>query len=312
MRKSEMTDQTALNRFSGESSRTRWRTKMDWKKKAKIFKVLSKIPMGGKIHFLLQRTVTKEWPRRAEALEQLFVAAQRLIEETDGRLDLRHSQFIEIGAGRDLAVATALCLMGVNKVTCIDITRLAKPYLVAHAARYMASKLGESCPKLETWDDIEAFGIRYIAPADMVSLALPTKSIDCFYSVDTLEHIPRPDLEKIIVDVERILKPNGLAINFIDYSDHFARGVELSRFNFLTFSDEQWMPFNSKFQYVNRMRHSEYLEMFHKAGLRPFDIVADVEDPEPDIVENLSTEFKRFSTEDLFTIRAKIIASPKP
>lgn len=285
---------------------------MDWKKKARIFKLLSRIPMGEKIHFLLQRFVTKEWPRRPESLEQLFVAAQRLIEEVDGRLDLQRSQFIEIGAGRDLAVATALCLMGVNRITCIDITRLSKPYLVAHAAQFMASKLGKPCPKLETWEDVDAFGIRYIAPAEMVSLALPTESIDCFYSVDTLEHIPRSDLEKIIVDVKRILKPNGLAINFIDYSDHFARGVELSRFNFLTFSDEQWMPFNSKFQYVNRMRHSEYLGMFEKAGLRPLNVEADVEDPEPDIVKRLSTEFERFSNDDLFTIRAKIIACPEP
>ena len=116
---------------------------MDWKRKAKIFAVLSKTPMGEEIHFLLQRHVTKEWPRRPEALEKLFVGAQRLLQETDGRLDLQRSLFIEIGAGRDLAVATALCLMGAKKVTCIDVTRLAKPELVAHAARFMASKLGK-------------------------------------------------------------------------------------------------------------------------------------------------------------------------
>lgn len=284
---------------------------MNWKKKARIFAVLSKIPMGDEIHFLLQRYVTNEWPRRPEVLEKLFVAAQRLLKETDGRFDLQHSQFVEIGAGRDLAVATALCLMGVKKVTCIDITRLAKPELVAHAAQYMALKLGKSCPKLKTWEDLEALGISYVAPADMVSVGLPSESIDCFYTVDTLEHIPRLDMEKIFVEVKRILKPNGLTINFIDYGDHFARGEELSRFNFLTFSDKEWMPFNSKYQYVNRMRHSEFLELFRAAGLRPFNIEADVEDPQPEIVKNLSTDFEHFSDKDLFTIRAKIVASPE-
>ena len=81
------------------------------------------------------------------------------------------------------------------------------------------------------------------------------------------------------------------------------------KFNFLKFSDGEWQRFNSKFQYVNRMRHSEFLELFRKVGFQPLSVEADVESSEVEIVENLAAEFKNFSNKDLFTIRAKIVAT---
>ena len=285
---------------------------MDWKLKAKIFRCLSFMPFGRQIHYQLQRHITKELPRRQEALDELLIAAQRLFLDIEKKIDVSTSSLVEIGAGRDLAVAVALRFMGVKQITCVDITTLAKPFLIASAARYMAEKLGKPCPHIETWDDVEAFGISYVAPSNLASLNLPAKSIDCFYSIDTLEHIPREPLREIFVEATRILKPGGLSIHFIDYSDHYARGEKISRFNFLTFAEHEWKPFNSDFQYVNRMRHSEFLSLFQQTGLKLLVVTPDLEAPQSLIIDKLAPEFRRFSVDDLFTIRAKIIAvSPR-
>lgn len=283
---------------------------MHWKTKARIFRLLSVLPLGLQVHYLLQRHVTREWPRRAAQLDKLLAAATRLFSDVDARLDVRHSHFVEIGAGRDMAVAVALRLMGVRHITCVDIDRLARLDLVGHAARYMASRLGVPAPSLRDWQDLRDFGIDYVAPADLASVRLPDASVDCFYSVDTLEHIPRPALEKLLAEVRRILKPQGLAINFIDYGDHYARGQPGLQFNFLTFSDEAWQPYNSKLQYVNRLRHSEFLDLFSQAGLRALAVEPHVEAPPAELVQRLDARFRRFSTEDLFTVRAKIVAVP--
>jgi hypothetical protein len=97
----------------------------------------------------------------------------------------------------------------------------------------------------------------------------------------------------------------------IDYGDHF-KGFDpaISSFNFLTYSDEEWRPFQSRFQYVNRLRHSEYLQLFKEAG---FQIVSDQPDrrsPEPAIMERLAPQFRKFSERDLFTLGSLIVARP--
>ena len=59
----------------------------------------------------------------------------------------------------------------------------------------------------------------------------------------------------------------GITTHSIDYSDHYARSDRrLSRFNFLKYDDAQWRPFNSGLQYVNRLRHSDYVRLFREAG----------------------------------------------
>ena len=84
----------------------------------------------------------------------------------------------------------------------------------------------------------------------------------------------------------------------------------ISSFNFLTYSDEQWEPFQSRFQYVNRLRHSQYLDLFKNAG---FEIVLanpDRRPAEPAILSQLASRFHGFTEEDLFTLGALIVARP--
>lgn len=279
---------------------------MHWKVKAATFRALSLLPFGERMHYLLQRRVTREWPRRAEALDSLLLAAKRVCAAAG-----TGGHFVEIGAGRDLAVAVGLRLLGVPRVTCVDVSRLARPELVSHAARHIAGRLGLPRPRIADWADVERFGISYIAPSSLQDAGLAPASVDCFYSVDTLEHIPREELREVLEAAKRLLKPAGLSVHAIDYSDHYARGHDgLSRFNFLTFPDRAWAPFNSRFHFVNRMRHSEYLDVFSQLGLGLVDVSADVVPPQQAIVDRLAPQFRRFDPADLFTLRSFVVLSP--
>ncbi len=286
---------------------------MHWKLKAKVFRILSTVPFGSQIHYMLQRYVTREVPRRSKYLDQLLVTAKKLHEDVkvNSKFDIESASFLEIGCGRDLAVAVALRLMGVRHITCVDISRLAKLFLINNAARHMAAQLGKPCPLIETWEDLEKFGITYSAPEHLSTLKLASKSVDCFYSVDTLEHIPRESLKDILLEAHRILNLGAITIHFIDYSDHYARGNDKTsaRFNFLIFTDKEWSQFNSMFQYVNRMRHSEYVDLFLQTGLKPISIDTDIEPSQEKILQHLAPEFNGFDVSDLFTVRAKIVAS---
>jgi SAM-dependent methyltransferase len=171
----------------------------------------------------------------------------------------------------------------------------------------MARRLQLSPPTVRTWADLEAFGISYVAPKMMEEANLPRESFDMFYSVDTLEHIPPDDLALTLSTARRLLRPDGVSVHIVDYSDHYARGSDVSRFNFLTFDDAAWEPFNTRMHYVNRLRHSQMLTLFETAR---WVVRAEPEsvEPQPEIVARLAMRFGGMKLEDLFTIRALLVA----
>lgn len=63
--------------------------------------------------------------------------------------------------------------------------------------------------------------IVYLAPADAANIGLPDGSVDYHISTTVFEHIPREDIEWILKEAKRILKDDGIAIHFIDLSEHF-------------------------------------------------------------------------------------------
>ena len=284
---------------------------MNWKFKALVFRQLSKLTFGSDILFQLQKYGTREVPRRVEALDELLQAARKifaLYKENYQGLQTSDFAFLEIGAGRDLAVAIALRMLGIPKVYCLDVDRLARASLVEHASKYMAAALNYPVPQIKNWSDVEKFGIFYFAPSkldDFTSL----EQFTCFYSTDVLEHIPKSDLNEIIKRAAKMLPHGSLSIHGIDYSDHYARADQsLSRFNFLKFSDEQWKQYNPSLHYVNRLRHSEYVSFFKNSG---FEIILDdpiIHAPEQEILMNLAPEFKSFEMDDLFARSSWIAA----
>ena len=71
-------------------------------------------------------------------------------------------------------------------------------------------------------------------------------------------------LRDVFAEAKRILKPTGIAIHFVDLSDHFShQDRSISSINFLKFSDSEWNRLaGNEFAYCNRLRVSDYLNLF--------------------------------------------------
>lgn len=112
------------------------------------------------------------------------------------------------------------------------------------------------------------FGIHYLAPADAADLDLGDNVIDVHFSTATLEHIPPSILVQIMREAKRLIIPSGMAIHFIDLSDHYAHQDErITRSNFLRYSTEEWERLaDNEFGYCNRLRVDDYLSIFKQAG----------------------------------------------
>ena len=283
---------------------------MNWKLKAGIFRVLELMPFGDEVLLQLQKTITREVPRKASALDELFIASKKVLANfrANGGSVHGETRFLEIGAGRDLAVALALRFQGVPRITCIDIGRLARLDLIQHAANYLALKDGTAVPVFRTWKDLCDFGIDYVAPGNIEAMAARGERADCFYSTDVLEHIPVDALFRTIRASSSLLGHRGLSVHAVDYSDHYARSqAGLSRFNFLTYSDAQWKRYNPSLHYVNRLRHSQLVRLFTDAGFNVLCEEPTVNAPEVNIIESLADQFRGLEPADLFTQQAWLV-----
>tara|TARA_B100000768_G_C11281737_1_gene379019 strand:- start:2754 stop:3632 length:879 start_codon:yes stop_codon:yes gene_type:complete len=88
---------------------------------------------------------------------------------------------------------------------------------------------------------------------------LPSNSIDFLWSHSVLQHIHINALNKLLKEMHRVLKPEGIMSHKIDLKDCIAYGL-----NNMRFSDNVWhsdLFFNSGF-YTNRIRKDELLNYF--------------------------------------------------
>lgn len=271
---------------------------MDWRLKALAFRALD-LPGGARAHYFLQRHVTRNWPRRGPTLDSLMGIGRRITEDFARHAGGSAKTVLEIGAGRDLAVPLALRRLGVGKVIASDVTRLAKLDLIQHAAcRLLAGGI-----EFRDWDDLERFGITYRAPHRVTAA---DEQVDCSCSNEVLEHVPPDQLVDLLAGLRAVT--TGITTHSIDYSDHYARSDgRVSRFNFLRYSDEAWRPFNSGMQYVNRLRHSDYVKLFRKAG---FTILEESSTPgQPPADLPIADRFRGYDAADLFALRGRIVAA---
>jgi hypothetical protein len=282
---------------------------LHWKLKAAVFKALDYVPGGDAIHFQLQRHVTRNWPRRHEHLVAYVDIARKALRDfaKHSPVKMEDARFIEIGAGRDLATPLAMRLLGSGPVTAVDIARLAHLDLINHAARILAAELQVAAPQFASWDALKSFGIDYRAPHD-VAADPGIGRFDAFISNEVLEHIPADALQGIFAAAPRFLTPGALSIHSIDYSDHFARDSGVSRYNFLTFGEKEWRPYNSGFQYVNRLRHGDYIGLHEKNGFTVLETDPYGEPIPPEILANLAPRFRNYAPDDLAVMRSRIVA----
>ena len=258
---------------------------MDWRLKALLQQLLSRVPQGERLNHFFQRHVTRSLPT-GDAHCATIVAQAREHVRTIARYSRRpvgDAVFYEFGAGWDLMIPLAYYGLGVGRQILVDLRPLLRPELVnatiAQFAR-LAPELGLSrVPAHPVPEDVsaalallrECYGIEYRAPADARDTGIAAAAVDCITSTNTLEHVPHDDVARILAECRRILADDGVMSFRIDYQDHFSYfDSGISVYNFLRYSERAWSWYNPTLHYQNRLRHSDYVQFMAAAG---FEIV---------------------------------------
>ncbi|MGH7992727.1 MAG: methyltransferase domain-containing protein, partial [Limisphaerales bacterium] len=150
---------------------------------------------------------------------------------------------------------------------------------------------------------------------DASRLPLEAGSFDCHISFTVLEHIPAANLKRIFQEGRRLLKPDGLFIHCIDFSDHFAHSDEaVSSVNFLQFSESEWDRLaGNRYMFHNRLRIDEFNDLLRELNLEILALDARVDDAAVEILRNGFPLDERFRNKDFRTNAAEeawLVASP--
>lgn len=256
---------------------------MRWTTKALIQRVLAKVPLGGEVYYIGQRLagslhhfgVAHRVRQGTSLLECLYQAGG----------DLRGQHAIEIGTGWAPILPLLYWLCGLADCHTYDVARLLRESLVIETAKQLVALECLPSTFLETpqyggkklyperrkvlqelvtrrsgaAEILRHCGIFYHAPADAGTTGLPDQSVNLVFSNLVLEHVPEDEIDRLLGEAYRILKPGGYMLHSIDLSDHFSHSdCSITGFNFLRFSAEEFAKYNSVFCFQNRLRAPAY------------------------------------------------------
>lgn len=309
---------------------------MHWKHKAAVQNLLGRLPpnLGNPIYYQLQcRFGGLQRPNPISRLSAGIEVVRRI-----HRFDrsAESAVFLEVGTGHQLALPLTLWLCGASEITTVDLNCYLKERLVLNDIEYLRrhdeevrnlfTGISRSSLFVERFERLISgvnslrellclTNIRYWAPANASCLPLEANSIDYHVSFTVLEHIPVAVLKGIFQEGRRLLRPRGLFIHCIDFTDHFAHSDDaISSVNFLQFSESEWEGLaGNRFMFHNRLRVDEFQNLLLELNLKILALDSKVDD---DAVELLRKGFplnERFRTKDSSTNAARdawVVALP--
>lgn len=309
---------------------------MHWKYKAAIQNLMGRLPpnLGNPIYYHLQcRFGGLQQPTPISRLSAGIEVIRRIHRFEHS---MESAAFLEIGTGHQLALPLSLWLCGASEITTVDLNRYLKESLVLNDIEYLRgneeevrslfSRISRSGLFEERFERLLAgvnslhellslTNIRYWAPADASCLALEANSIDYHISFTVLEHIPAAVLKRIFKEGCRLLRPAGLFIHHIDFSDHFAHADDaISSVNFLQFSESEWEGLaGNRYMFHNRLRIDEFQNLLLDLNLQILALDTKVDDNAVDLLRKGFPLNERFRSKDSSTNAARdawVVASP--
>jgi hypothetical protein len=306
-----------------------------WLIKSALQRAISLLPASHFWNELFQRYVTRSLDLTPERLDMRLDYCRIHLENFIELRPTRAHDFTacELGTGWFPVVPAGLFLCGAKKIWTFDIAPLlSRQRLIQMFGMFQeyerSGKLHKLLPRLlpdrlERFNEI-ARGVESSEPdklleqleihfevRDAQNTGLQPGSIDLFASTGVLEYIPKEILKNILTEFRRVGSSDAVQshyLNLIDQYSYFDRSI--TPFNFLKFSEERWKLFNSPITWLNRMRISDYRELFGSLG---FEITKEVNTfgSKEDLKKiRLAPEFQKYSEADLLVLTSWLTAKP--
>jgi predicted SAM-dependent methyltransferase len=231
--------------------------------KTKIFKGLSVLPnrLGYSIYHLLQNIGgNQSFESKVKSTKNTYEKVVEILSKNS--IDLLDKKIAELGSGWVPIFPYQLIIDGkAKKVDTYDINEHFNNKEIEQLNSFSASNHDVVFEKKGKYNLLK--GVSYFPKTNICDGDL--KDIDLVLSRFVLEHVTPKDLFEIHDFLYSNLKPGGLVLHLISPSDHRAyTDSSLSLQDFLKYSEEEWNQIQTKFDYHNRLRLPQYLEILSK------------------------------------------------
>ncbi len=215
---------------------------------------------------------------------------------------------LEVGPGESLSSGLVARARGASLTWLVDVA----PFASADLADYGPLRAALA-PELDTGgvgsvdELLSRCQARYLTDGVASLREVPTASVDFAWSQAVLEHVRVRDMNPLLAELRRVLKPTGVSSHRIDLEDHLDGGL-----NNLRFSDRVWeAPWmaNSGF-YTNRLRYQDLLQRFRTTGFAPDVVHVDRWDALPLSRARMAQEFRDLTLDDLLVSGFDVVLRP--
>lgn len=238
------------------------------------------------------------------AIESFDTHAGRVLDST------RREGFtcLEVGPGESVSSAVVACARGAGRTLLVDVA----PYASMDLADYRTI-IDVLSPQLDLRDVTSVPELLTRCRADYLTAgteslrSLPDASVDFIWSQAVLEHVRKNEMDELLVELRRVLKPDGAASHRVDLEDHFEHSL-----NNLRFSDRVWeSDWMAKAGfYTNRLGYEEMLRRFEAAGFNVEVVQVDRWDTLPIPRSRMDPQFRGLALDDLLVSGFDVILRP--
>jgi SAM-dependent methyltransferase len=220
---------------------------------------------------------------------------------------------LEVGPGDSLGSALVARAHGAERTWLVDVGPFASSELSIYdaiRARLAARGLiAAGTRPFATIDEyLQTCGAQYLTAGVASLRQVPTASVDLIWSGAVLEHVRLGEFDTMLTELRRVLKPGGFASHGVDLQDHLGGSL-----NNLRFSERTW---ESEFMassgfYTNRIRYSDMLARFERAGFETASVEAHRWPRLPIGRKALAPPFAALTDEELRVYAFDIVSRPR-
>jgi len=238
---------------------------MNHKFKTALFKTLALLPNKTDDYFYhkIQSFFDKSTLQsRLKSVESTYLRLVKVLNDLD--IDLKDKTVFELGSGWFPSMPYFFRYkIGAKEIITVDVNEHFKKATVLELNNLFLNIYG--CEVIS--GDRSKYGlpneVKYLPNYNVVKQELP--DVDFVFSRYVLSHMNENDVDELHHKMKTQLKKGTYIIHFISPSDlrqHTDNNLSLQ--DFLKYSKDEWNQIHTKFDYHNRLRLPQFLEIFNK------------------------------------------------
>ncbi len=236
--------------------------------KSLVFKILTYLPnkLGEQLYHSLQKKLNKnKIIYKINSSKKSFESAIKIL--NNNNIQIYDKNLLELGSGWAPIIPYFFIYMGnIKKVVTYDINKHYDLKTILKLNTYFENQLNITIPINKNSNYNIPSNILYYPYTNLTNqTSFNDEKIDLIFSRYVLEHISPNDIYKMHDNFSKKISKPFYILHMISPSDHRAyNDSNLSIYDFLKYSDEEWNKIQTKFDYHNRLRLPQYLAIFKK------------------------------------------------